>query len=562
MAGVAGALPESSAGGWLSPLARAQYAALGRMRWTIFRNTIRSTRGALELGASTVTAVIFSLMGLGLAFGLGAAAYGIATHEGWKFLPLLFWAVFVLWQVVPITLASFQQQFDMGGLLRFPVSFSVFFLLHLLFGLFDISTIVGGLCCLGIWCGLTFARPDLLAWSAIALLLFAAFNILLVRTIFSWIDRWLAQRRTREIVIAIVFVFMLSLQFLNPGLRKLGNTSQISAQTRSEAMRWIHSADAVQRWLPPGAAAHTVQQGDAHQPIEALGALGVLGLFTLATGATLGIRLRAEYRGENLGEAPSRVEAERPRRELVLGGSGPIAAVFEKDLHTLFRSIPMLYQIFAPILVAFVLASLNHNASLGSMHVPLGLLFGLAYAFVGFTQFVYNNLGAEGAGIQLLFLSPTPIRTVIMAKNLFHALLFTLDATLVSIVVCWRLGTPPPDALAACAAWVLFALPLHLGAGNVFSLTMPYKINLGRIGRQKGSQANALLSMLVQVGTLGVGAGAMALCAYFGRLWLSIPIFLLLAAVAVVAWMRVLSNVDRMANARRDDLISTLVKAE
>jgi membrane protein implicated in regulation of membrane protease activity len=68
--------------------------------------------------------------------------------------------------------------------------------------------------------------------------------------------------------------------------------------------------------------------------------------------------------------------------------------------------------------------------------------------------------------------------------------------------------------------------------------------------------------MLVQVGTLGVGAGVMALCALFGRLWLAIPIFLLLAAGAVVAWMRVLSNVDRMANARRDDLISTLVKAE
>ena len=562
MAGVVGAIPESSAGGWLSPLARAQYAALGRMRWTIFRNTIRSTRGALELGASTVTTVIFSLLGLGVAFGLGAAAYGIATHDAWKFLPVLFWGVFVMWQVVPITLASFQQQFDMGGLLRFPVSFGAFFFLHLLFGLFDISTIVGGLCCLGIWCGLTFARPDLLLWSTIALLVFAAFNVLLVRTIFSWIDRWLAQRRTREIVIAIVFVFMLSLQLLNPGLRKHGNTPQISAQTRSEAMHWLHSANGIQRWLPPGAAAHTVQQSNAHQPIEALGALGVLGLFAFATGATLGIRLRAEYRGENLGEAPSRAKAERPRRKLVLNGSGPVAAVFEKELHTLFRSIPMLYQIFAPILVAFVLASLNHNAHMGSMHVPLGLLFGLAYAFVGFTQFVYNNLGAEGAGIQLLFLSPTPIRAIVMAKNFFHAILFGLDAIIVSIVVCWRLGTPPPEAIAASAAWVLFALPLHLTAGDLFSLTMPYKINLGRIGRQKGSQANALLSMLVQLGALGVGAGVMALCAYFGRLWLAVPIFLVLAAGAVLAWMRVLSNVDGMANARRDDLISTLVKAE
>jgi ABC-2 type transport system permease protein len=562
MAGVVGALPESSAGGWLSPLARAQYAALGRMRWSVFRNTIRSTRGALELGATTVTMVVFSLLGLGLAFGLGAGAYGIASHGSWKFLPLLFWGVFVMWQVVPITLASFQQQFDMGGLLRFPVSFGAFFLLHLLFGLFDISTIVGALCCTGIWCGLSIARPDLIAWSAIALLVFAAFNILLVRTIFSWIDRWLAQRRTREIVIAIFFVLMLGLQLLNPGLRKHGDTPQISAKTRTEAVHWMHSADSIQRWLPPGAAAHTVQQSDAHQPVEALASLGVLGLFTFATGATLGVRLRAEYRGENLGEAPSRAKAERPRRELVLGGSGPIAAVLEKELHTLFRSIPMLYQMAAPILVAFVLASINRNAHMGSMRVPLGLLFGLAYAFVGFTQFVYNNLGGEGAGIQLLFLSPTPIRTVMMAKNLFHAALFAVDATIVAIVVCWRLGTPPPDALAASVAWVLFALPLHLGAGNLFSLTMPYKINLGRIGRQKGSQGNALLSMLVQAGALGLGAGVMALCAFFGRLWLAIPIFVLLAVVAVLGWMRILSNVDRMANARRDDLISALVKAE
>jgi ABC-2 type transport system permease protein len=562
MAGVVGALPESSAGGWLSPLARAQYAALGRMRWSVFRNTIRSTRGALELGATTVTMVVFSLLGLGLAFGLGAGAYGIASHGSWKFLPLLFWGVFVMWQVVPITLASFQQQFDMGGLLRFPVSFGAFFLLHLLFGLFDISTIVGALCCTGIWCGLSIARPDLIAWSAIALLVFAAFNILLVRTIFSWIDRWLAQRRTREIVIAIFFVLMLGLQLLNPGLRKHGDTPQISAKTRTEAVHWMHSADSIQRWLPPGAAAHTVQQSDAHQPVEALAALCVLGLFTFATGATLGVRLRAEYRGENLGEAPSRAKAERPRRELVLGGSGPIAAVLEKELHTLFRSIPMLYQMAAPILVAFVLASINRNAHMGSMRVPLGLLFGLAYAFVGFTQFVYNNLGGEGAGIQLLFLSPTPIRTVMMAKNLFHAALFAVDATIVAIVVCWRLGTPPPDALAASVAWVLFALPLHLGAGNLFSLTMPYKINLGRIGRQKGSQGNALLSMLVQAGALGLGAGVMALCAFFGRLWLAIPIFVLLAVVAVLGWMRILSNVDRMANARRDDLISALVKAE
>jgi ABC-2 type transport system permease protein len=196
------------------------------------------------------------------------------------------------------------------------------------------------------------------------------------------------------------------------------------------------------------------------------------------------------------------------------------------------------------------------------LHFPVGLLLSLAYAIVGFTQLIYNNLGGEGAGIQLLFLSPTPIRTVMLAKNLFHAGLFAVDAVLVSIVACWRFGTPPADAIAASAAWVLFALPVHLAAGNAFSLLMPYKINLSRIGKQKGSQANALLSLLIQLVTLGVGAGVFALCAWAGRLWLAVPVFVGLAAGAVFGWLHVLGRVDGLANAHRDALIEALAKPD
>lgn len=306
----------------------------------------------------------------------------------------------------------------------------------------------------------------------------------------------------------------------------------------------------------------TLQEGQNRRPIEALAALCAVGIFAGATGATLAARLRAEYRGENLGDAPARNKTERAGRQWSVGGSGPIAAVFEKELRTLLRAIPLLYQVGSPIIVVFVLASVNRNRSGPSFHFPIGLLLSLAYAVVGFTQLFYNNMGGEGAGIQLLFLSPTPIRTVMLAKNLFHSAIFAIDAVLVGIVACWRFGTPPPDAIAASAAWVLFALPVHLAAGNAFSLLMPYKINLSRIGKQKGSQANALLSLLIQLGTLGVGAGVFALCMWLGRLFLAVPMFVVLAAGAVFAWMRMLDNVDAMANKRRDALIGTLAKPE
>jgi ABC-2 type transport system permease protein len=190
------------------------------------------------------------------------------------------------------------------------------------------------------------------------------------------------------------------------------------------------------------------------------------------------------------------------------------------------------------------------------------MLVSLAYALVGFTQLFYNNLGPEGPGIQLLFLSPTPMRTVILAKNLFHILVFSIDAILVCIVASLRIGWPTPAAMAATVAWLLFALPVHLAAGDAFSLHMPYRMNLGRITRQRGSQASALLSMLIQLGVLGIGAGVFAACSYFNKLWLAVPIFLVLAIGAIISWMQVLNNVDAIAARRRESLLATLVRTE
>jgi ABC-2 type transport system permease protein len=281
----------------------------------------------------------------------------------------------------------------------------------------------------------------------------------------------------------------------------------------------------------------------------------------LGAGGVLAARLRSEYRGESLGEAPARKEEKRQSGEWLIDGSGPVAAVLEKELRTLMRAMPFLYSLGAPLLMVFVFSSMfrTHHSNMQS---PIALLLFLAYGLVGFTQLLYNNLGAEGTGIQMLFLSPTPIRTVILAKNLFHTALFAVEALLICIISAWRFGLPGPVALAAILCWLLFAVPAHLTAGDLFSITMPYRINLGRIGRQRGSQANALLSLLIQAGVLGVGVGLFALCAFFAKLWLAIPIFVLMAAGAFIAWMRVLGNVDGMANKRREELVSELVRAE
>jgi len=288
----------------------------------------------------------------------------------------------------------------------------------------------------------------------------------------------------------------------------------------------------------------------------------------MAAGGVLAWRLKAEYRGEELGWAPKRETKRETKRAKAAaavreGGwrfGGSIAALVEKEARALMRTLPLLWALIVPVLMVLVLAGIFHGGSGAASSFPFALPLYVAYALLGFTQLFYNNLGAEGAGIQLLFLSPTPIRKVFLAKNLLHSLLFGLDAVLAVILASLRLGWPSGVLVAATAAWVLFALPCSLAAGNIFSITMPYRVNPGRIARQRGSQANALSAMLAQLVMILVGAGVFAVSWALDDLWLAVPIFLMLATVAVLVWLHVLGNVDRIANQRRDTLIAALMK--
>jgi ABC-2 type transport system permease protein len=568
-------------GGLLSPLARAQYAALTNLRWRVFVNGLRSKLGVFELGARTISFVMYALLGMGLGVGMGALAYAFASRQRWQYLPIVFWALCLIWQLLPIMLASFQVQFDLGSLLRFPVGFRPFFLLYVVFGLSDLSTILGTLCCLGVFAGVTLARPELFAWTALILAVFAVFNILLVRAVFAWIDRWLSQRKTREILGAFFMVLVLSLQLMNPAIWQHGHRSPGSSDRQREEVKqllaspWFRTVNEVQIWLPPGLAAVALRQTAEQQLLLALEALGVLGVFVLGAGGVLGLRLRAEYRGENLGAAPARkkvvaspvkiapIRERAVESERSFGRSGPIAAIIEKEIRTLLRTLPLLYAVGAPLIMVLVLSGSFLRVGGSRVHAPL-VAFPLCifFAQIGFIQLFSNNLGTEGPGIQLYFLSPTPMRTVLLAKNLFHSVVFAVSMGIAGLMAAMRLGSPGGVMAAVTVAWLLFVLPVNLALGDILSLTMPYRVNPGRISRQRGSQASALLSLLFQTGTLGVGAAVFEICSIGGMLWLAIPALLVLAAVAVFVWLRILGNADEIASQRKDLLIATLVKAE
>ena len=570
MAGLGQPRPEGH--GTASPFgatARRQYAALMALRWHMVLNSVRSVQGAFEMSARGIAFIIYSIMGLSLAFGLGTGAYSIISSGHLKFLAALFWTVFLVWQILPIALASFQEQFDLSSLLRFPVSFGSFFLLNIVFGLVDVPVLLGGICCLGILTGVTLARPDLFGWAAFVLGVYAVFNILLARTVLAWVDRWLAKRKTREIVSATFLVLMLSLQLLNPALHENHDRGGFGGEfkgrdqnTFQELPSWARAAVRVEPWLPQGLAADALVRTDERQERSTAEPIGVLALYILLTCVVLAVRLRSEYRGERLSEAPAVAKKNVNDTKWLIDGSGPVAAVIEKELRTIPRSMPLLFAMGAPLLTVLIISTVFRNTASGSRPFEFAFPLCVCYALLGFTQMIFNNLGAEGTGIQMLFLSPTPIRKVLLAKNLVHGVLFLIVAVLAGIFAALRLGEPNLMLLAATGAWVLFALPANLTAGNLLSLTMPYRVNLGRMSRQRGSQASALASMAVQVFSMGCGVAVFEVCAFFRERWLAAPCLLGLACVAFVVWMRVLARTDSLANRNRDNLIATLAKTE
>jgi ABC-2 type transport system permease protein len=243
--------------------------------------------------------------------------------------------------------------------------------------------------------------------------------------------------------------------------------------------------------------------------------------------------------------------------------AGSIAAIVEKEFRALLRTMPLLYAIGAPMLLMLVFSGAFLQGRGPAGHVfPYALPICVVYAQIGFIQLFYNNLGAEAAGMQIYFLSPTPFRTVMLAKNLFHIILFLIVATVALILTSLRLGPPSLDILLTTLAWLLFSLPTNMAVGIIFSIRLPFRIHPGRLARQRGSQGNALLSLGVQLVIVIISAGVFALGWYLKQPLISAAIFLLLAAGAFYFWKRVLSNCAAMANARREDLLTTLMKTE
>ncbi len=547
-----------------SPDMRGQFAAIARVRWQLFANGLRTIRGRLEVVARGFMFLAFGVAGLGGSLALGFAAWFFVSHEKVEWLAILLWPVFLFWQLFPVMASALTENVDSSNLLRFPLSFPSYFLIRLVYGALDPSTALGCLWLLGLAIGIGVAQPGLFLWAALVLIAFAMFNILLARMIFAWVERWLAQRRTREIIGVVFFIFIICFQFIGPLMSRIGR------HRHPEVSRITTQVLPYERVFPPGLAAEAIARAIHGAFTPALAAFALECAYALAILWLLNVRLRAQYHGENLSEAVARNNSPKEKRAIRLGWnvsgiSGPVAAILEKEFHYLSRSGPMLFTFVMPVVILLIFRlGPQTSAKQGNFlaHASdLAFPIGAAYALLILTNLVYNSFGADAVGMQFFFVSPVSFREILLGKNLAHALVLACEIVAVWIAVCFMFHPPAADVTFATVTGVAFALLLNLTAGNLLSIYTPKKIDYGTFGKQRASTTTVFASLGIQAAVFGLAAVTLLIARAFGEVWIAAVIFLILAGLASVGYILVLNRADGIALDRRDAILAELCRA-
>ena len=538
---------------------RPQLAAIARLRWQLFANSLRTLRGQLEVVARILMMLVFTVWGLGGALGMGTLGYALIAHRRTEDIAAILWVVLLFWQFFPLLAAPFTDIVDVSNFLLFPLTYSSYFLIRLAYGSLEPATFVGILWLFGILAGITVADSQLVFWSASLLLTFAIVNILMARMVLVWLERWLAERRTREILSIVFLLTLLGVQLVPPMVRHL------SGRNRPEVRRTLEPLLPLERLLPPGLVGLSLAQARQGNSRSAMADLGLLSLYGAVFFVLLHLRLHAQYCGESLCEMavirtpPAAARAIAPGWA-VPGLSGPLAAILEKETHYLWRSGPMLYTLLGPVFILLILRVTPARSNLGFSWRTSDLVFplGTAYAILTLTNLVYNVFGGDAAGVQLFFSSPVRLRQVFIAKNLADAGVLGGEIVLVWLATCWLYRPPGFSITLATLAGVLFMLPLDMTIGNLLSVSAPRRIRFGSLGQQRIPGATQFAALGSQFAMFALAALVLMAARRHGKVWLATMCFLILAAAAFVAYRGMLRYAEKMALDRREILLGEL----
>jgi hypothetical protein len=567
-----------------------QFAALIWLKWTLFRNAMRSRKAVLSRVASLLGTLAALAVALIIAVLLGIASYRLLSpgesaqlltqlppdhplagelkdmmKSGFLLLFMIFAILYLMWATVPLSLGG-GSPFTPGRLLLYPVSLRKLFAIDFLSELTSLGSIFAIPIILAVALGAGLALEGVLPAMAAAALT-VAFGISLAKWLSTSMSSLMQKRRTRgETVLALIGV-------------TVGLGGAFIGELASYMSRHPSDLSAL-RWTPPGAAAVALTEGlrGGGERAYALALAVLAGYTVLLVFVTYLIARRAALgaggeRRATMRAPAAKVAAAHTGWQLPLL-SPQISAVVEKELRYATRNAQLRMMAVMPLILIAVrllrgsrpggvggttgLASSHEWAVNSFASYTEGLLVaaGVLYVFLILSSLSCNLFAYEAGGMRSFILAPVDRRTILLGKNLTIAFLaFVFCAVLLAVnQLVFRDLTPAALGFAALS-FVFFAACFAV-IGNLLSIRFPKRLQFGKRMNASGVTGFLLIPILLALSVplfLSMLAGYLAQS--FAVKYATLALF---AALGLIFYACLITSQGRMLERSEQDILEAV----
>jgi ABC-2 type transport system permease protein len=536
-----------------------QIRLIAEVRYRILKNSLRRKQNRWDLIGMIWVSFLSVCLVIGVCVAFYAGGYEFVEKDKFAWFALLYWVIFMWWQVFPMFVAGFGSNFEFATLLRFPVSPRAFYLLGLGYGFSDFAAISSICWVLSMIAGAATAQLSILPVMTVVSLLFVFLNVTLERLIGSWLEKLLAKRKSREIFLGIFIVSMVSMNFLGPAMQHWGR------QASPALLRYLPYLS----WLPGSLAGEAISaMASANARGVVLGIAGLAGWLAVLS-MLLWRRFAAQYAGEAISDAPSPARLRRREEKRAVADEVPglvppqVAAMIAKEFRYLMRNgFAFVGLVIPPLMVMFFTMQFGPGSMLKEHSIKPAMFFPgiMAYLMLILVSPAYNSFAYEGKGIQTYFMAPVQFRDVLLGKNLFLLALVASELVLALGLLILRVGWPGTPMFLATVSGGAFAVTGQLAIANWSSLSFPKKMEIGKLKGQRNSAVAVWIAFGVQILIGGICAVILFAGGWNKSPWVAPVAFLALTVIAVGGYISSLEPLNRLAQAKKELLIETLSK--
>lgn len=542
------------------------------LRWDLLKNSLRNKNSRWDLIGMVIAGVVSGALVIGLCVAFYVGTYFFLTKGHARWMTLLFWAIFLWWQVFSLLVAGFGANFEFEKLLRFPLSLKAFYLLGLGYGFAGFAAASSVCWIASMLLAATIARISAVPVLLAVCLLFLLLNVTLERLVGSWLEKLLAKRRARELFIGIFLLAMVSMNFLPPFLQHYRNSSE---------PHFLYFLSYL--WWTPGSLAGNAIPAAGYGSHAALIGLAGLCLWLISLSTLLWFRFKAQYLGEKISESST---PEKQRKKVRFGeiagvvGQKPntpardwtsllylspqVSGVMVKEFRYLTRNgFAFITFLLPPIMVgvfSFQFAETNSPLKQHAASPELFFPAVMGYLVLMLLFPAYNSFSFEGKGIQTYFMAPIRFRDILLGKNLLLLSLISLELVISLTIMVWRIGWPTMPSFFATIGAAIFAVTGQLTIANWSSLSFPKKMEIGKLKGQRNNGVAVWTAFGVQILIGGIAAVVLLAGLWFGNPWLPPAAFLGLTILSFCGYVASLDSLDRLAEIKKEMLINTLCK--